>query len=157
MTFLWYLIFIYFERSKFYDTLQFISLGLVRCKKSHTNKGCIYLRLKKSEISNTVKRYYNLKTALQFKYSSQFKTVFLYLKFLFISVTKSSFSLLLQSSVSRDPSDIILICWFGAQETFILSPMFKRMTFNWIKCFGEITNSSLLNKWLNLKCIYTNI
>ncbi len=41
------LIFIYFERSKFYDTLQFRSLGLVRCKKSHTNKGCIYLRLKK--------------------------------------------------------------------------------------------------------------
>jgi len=26
---------------------------------------------------------------------------------------------LLQSSVSHDPSNIILICWFGAQETFI--------------------------------------
>ncbi len=26
-----------------------------------------------------------------------------------------------QSSVSRDPSEIILICWFAAQETFIIS------------------------------------
>ncbi len=26
--------------------------------------------------------------------------------------------LLLHSSVSHDPSEIILICWFGAQETF---------------------------------------
>jgi len=26
---------------------------------------------------------------------------------------------LLQSLVSHDPSEIILICWFGAQETFI--------------------------------------
>ncbi len=25
----------------------------------------------------------------------------------------------LQSSVSNDPSEIILICWFGAQETFV--------------------------------------
>ncbi len=27
---------------------------------------------------------------------------------------------LLQSSVSHDPSEIILICWFGVQETFIM-------------------------------------
>ncbi len=27
---------------------------------------------------------------------------------------------LLQSSVLRDPSEIILICWFAAQETFII-------------------------------------
>ncbi len=26
---------------------------------------------------------------------------------------------LLQSSVSRDPLEIILICWFGAQEAFL--------------------------------------
>ncbi len=33
---------------------------------------------------------------------------------------KAEFSAsLLQSSVSRDPSEIILICWFAAQETFI--------------------------------------
>ncbi len=25
-----------------------------------------------------------------------------------------------QSSASQDPSEIILICWFGAQETFII-------------------------------------
>jgi len=28
---------------------------------------------------------------------------------------------LLQSSMSHDPSEIILICWFAAQETFIFS------------------------------------
>ncbi len=34
---------------------------------------------------------------------------------------KAEFSASLpQSSVSRDPSEIILICWFGAQETFII-------------------------------------
>ncbi len=27
---------------------------------------------------------------------------------------------LLQSSVSHDPSEIILICWFDAQETFLI-------------------------------------
>ncbi len=28
---------------------------------------------------------------------------------------------LLQSSVSHDPSEIILICWFGAKETFLIN------------------------------------
>ncbi len=28
---------------------------------------------------------------------------------------------LLQSSVSQDPSEIILMCWFDAQETFIIN------------------------------------
>ncbi len=35
---------------------------------------------------------------------------------------KAEFSAsLLQSSVSHDPSEIILICWFNAQETFIIN------------------------------------
>ncbi len=34
---------------------------------------------------------------------------------------KADFSaLLLQSSVSHDPSEINLICWFDAQETFLI-------------------------------------
>ncbi len=34
---------------------------------------------------------------------------------------KAEFSAsLLQSSVSHDPSEIILICWFAAQETFMI-------------------------------------
>ncbi len=34
---------------------------------------------------------------------------------------KSEFSAsLLQSSVSHDPSEIILICWFGAQKNIII-------------------------------------
>ncbi len=38
----------------------------------------------------------------------------------FIPVIKAEFSAsLLQSSVSRDPSEIIRVCWF-TQETFII-------------------------------------
>ncbi len=34
---------------------------------------------------------------------------------------KSEFSAsLLQSSVSHDPSEIIIICWFAAQQTFLV-------------------------------------
>ncbi len=36
-------------------------------------------------------------------------------------MVKTEFSAsLLQSSVSHDPSEIILICWFAAKETFII-------------------------------------
>ncbi len=39
----------------------------------------------------------------------------------FIPVIKAVFSAsLLQSSVSQDPSEIILICWFTVQQTFII-------------------------------------
>ncbi len=37
-----------------------------------------------------------------------------------------------QSSVSHDPSEIILICWFGAQETFFVV-LFN--IFLWKLCF----------------------
>ncbi len=56
--------------------------------------------------------YYNLKLLFP---------ILVHFKMLFISVIKaeSSASLLL-SSVSHDPSEIILICWFAAQETSII-------------------------------------
>ncbi len=39
---------------------------------------------------------------------------------------KAEFSAsLLQSSVSHDPSEIILICWFTAQETFLIINNFE--------------------------------
>ncbi len=38
----------------------------------------------------------------------------------FIPVIKLIFSIIIQSSVSHDPSEIILICWFAAQETFMI-------------------------------------
>ncbi len=41
------------------------------------------------------------------------------LSFIYSCDGKSEFSLL-QSSVSHDASEIILICWFGAQEAFII-------------------------------------
>ncbi len=47
--------------------------------------------------------------------------VFKYILKCNIPVIKAEFSAsLLQSSVSHDPSEIILICWFAAQETFII-------------------------------------
>ncbi len=37
-------------------------------------------------------------------------------------MTKLNFQ---QASVSHDPSEIILMCWFGAQETFLLLSVLK--------------------------------
>ncbi len=48
-----------------------------------------------------------------------------------------------QSSVSHDPSEIILICWFAAQETFIIIYYVKRSCDN--SCFcGKCDNFFLL-------------
>jgi len=47
--------------------------------------------------------------------------MFIYPKKQFISVIKAKFSVsLLQSSVSHDPSEIIIIWWCAAQETFLI-------------------------------------
>ncbi len=47
--------------------------------------------------------------------------MWIYCKTSFISVIKAEFSAsLLQSSVSHDPSEIILIYWFAARETFLI-------------------------------------
>ncbi len=42
---------------------------------------------------------------------------------------KAEFSALLQSSVSHDSSDIILICWFAAQQTFIIINVEKTLIY----------------------------
>ncbi len=48
--------------------------------------------------------------------------MWMYFKIQFIcEVAKQNFQQpLLQSSVSHDPSEIILICWFDSQEAFII-------------------------------------
>ncbi len=47
--------------------------------------------------------------------------MWIYYKIQFIPLIKAVFSAsLLQSSVSHDPSEIILIYWFPAQETFLI-------------------------------------
>ncbi len=47
---------------------------------------------------------------------------------LFISVIKAVFpASLLQSSVSYDPSEIILRCWFAAQETLLIITNVKKL------------------------------
>jgi len=50
----------------------------------------------------------------------------------------------LHFSVPHDPSEIILICWFGAQETFLIINVE-----NILYCHFLIANSGLK------KCLYT--
>ncbi len=51
----------------------------------------------------------------------QLFSIFIYFKTIYSCDGKAEFSaLLFQSSVSHDPSEIILIYWFGAQETCII-------------------------------------
>ncbi len=62
---------------------------------------------------------------------------------------KSEFSAqLLQSSVSHDPSEITVICWFAAQETFLIIINVKKLvcclTF-WWKIYGRKTCKRLLS------------
>ncbi len=48
---------------------------------------------------------------------------------------KSEFSAaIIQSSVSHDSLEIILICWLGSQETFLLLSMFKQFEEFWRNC-----------------------
>ncbi len=64
---------------------------------------------KYSKNSYIVKYYYNLKESL-------FCSFFL----IYCNGIAEFSASLLQSSVSHDPSEINLICWFGVQETFFL-------------------------------------
>jgi len=87
-------------------------------------------------------------------------------------VIKAEFSAsLLQSSVSHDPSEIILIWWFDAQETFmiiindvkkmknvkhfvfqdsLMNRKFRRTVFIWNE------NLYLLSFWINLMHLWSN-
>ncbi len=60
---------------------------------------------------------------------------------------KAEFSAtLLQSSVSHDPSEIILICWFAAQDTFLIIINFENGVL--LKYFVKIVifKNSLMNR-----------
>jgi len=83
--------------------------------------------------------------------NQQYCETFLNNSFLFCNVIyscdgKADFSAsLLQSSVSHDPSEISLICWFAAQETFLIiinsymNGKYKS-TFIWNRIFYNILN-----------------
>ncbi len=77
---------------------------------SSAQQGCIYL------INNIVKncnivKYYSLKELF---------SIYI-VKYNWFLWCKAEFSAsLLQSTVSHDPSEIILICWFAAQGTFLI-------------------------------------
>ncbi len=73
---------------------------------SYAHQGCIYV------IENTVKLF-NCEILLQFKKIYIFN---IFENIIFPVLVKLNFQQpLLQSSVSHDPSEIILICWFAAQ------------------------------------------
>ncbi len=70
--------------------------------------------------------------------------MWIYFNILFIPVIKAEFSAsFLQSWESYDPSEFILICWFAAQETFLIinhvenSCAVETVTFLRIKCSKE--------------------
>ncbi len=73
----------------------------------------------------------------------------------FIPVIKAEFSAsLLQSSVSHDPSEITLIYWFGAQETFPIINVENNCAdlFLWKQwCFDSLFNGKVQNNSINLK------
>ncbi len=77
-----------------------------------------------SKNSNNVKYYYNLK---------QLFSILINVQMEFIPVmAKLNFQQpLLQSSLPCDPSEIILICWFRAQETFIIIINVENLKYSW--------------------------
>ncbi len=82
---------------------------MILLKVSFAHQGCIYLI--------KIRKYYE--TLLQSKTNVFFFNLFV--KYNLFLWCKAEFSAsLLQSSVSHDPSEIILICWFAAQETFLI-------------------------------------
>ncbi len=65
----------------------------------------------------------NITTVMQWKqcFLFCFILIFLYFSVIYSCGGKAEISAsLLQLSVSHDPSEIILIYWFGAQETFLI-------------------------------------
>ncbi len=89
---------------------------------SFAHQGCIYLI--KNPIK-TVKLWNNIiiiqNNTFLFEYILKYNLFLWY---------KAAFSAsLLQSSVSHDPSEIILIYWFAAQENFLLLSMLKMNIF----------------------------
>ncbi len=69
---------------------------------------------------------------------------------------KTEFSAsLLQSSVSDDPSEIILICWFAAQVTFIIIENSCAAQYILVKTM--IKKKFQILWWIeSLKCLYSH-
>ncbi len=67
---------------------------------------------------------------------------------------KAEFSVFFQFLVSHDPSEIILICWYAAQETFIFLPQIiwyrNHMYLIIYVLLLDTFYASLLNKSINL-------
>ncbi len=75
----------------------------------------------------------------------------IYFKYnLFLYDKAEFFASLLQSSVSHDPSEIILICWFAAPEHLLLS-MMKAVVLVFEKYFCEFFFFLYLKNCIYLK------
>ncbi len=158
----------------FWPCLHVIPKSQDTHKKTHgkNDQGCIYL-IKTTEIN--VKNYYNFKDLVSFWI--YFKNYFIYvIKAEFpasllqssvshdlqksASLLQSSVShdlqksaSLLQSSVSHDPSEITLIYWFAAHETFLA--MLKTVVLLNILVKTLLTNIIKVSSLLNKRLIYT--
>ncbi len=75
------------------------------------------------------------------EYSKNFNIMKNYYNLNVLMLSRPEFSAsLLQSSVSRDPSEIILICWCAVQETFTIVVPFNifTVTFDIYICKSKI-------------------
>ncbi len=82
-------------------------------KVSYAKQGCIYLN-KNTVKTNIVKYYFNVKSLFFF-------TIWIYRKMSFIPVMRSwIFSIITPVFSVTWSSEIILICWFAVQETFLI-------------------------------------
>jgi len=93
-----------------------------RKKEAYAHQGCIYLI---KSIKNTVKSIlllWNIFTLSFYLKPHLFFCMRVFKKYIFYNVIYSCdgkaefYTSLLQSSFSHDPSEIILICWFSAQN-----------------------------------------
>ncbi len=58
-----------------------------------------------------------------------------------------------QSSVSHDPSEIIIIYWFAAQETFLIINAENSCCLIFLWKLGCFFRHSLMNRWSSKSCI----
>jgi len=70
-------------------------------------------------------------------------------------VIKAVFSVsLLQFSVSHDPSEIILIWWFAAQETFMIIINVEKRDYFYFRILWWIGKNSIYLKWKTFVRLY---
>ncbi len=107
------------------DSLQWEKVSLDYWNVLHTKKKIVLLRTAHWNILWGTKTGCSMASL----WKPPFGTFYFLLQFkINVSILKHNlFRRCSMSLVSHDPSEIILICWFGAQETFLLLSMLKKV------------------------------